>query len=646
MGKQKRPKRKPHIENPTGLVSVNHFEEVEDFTDAEREASLQKVYDNVQSLDIEEKLSALETLESMSCSKNMSVQIASDGIVKRIGPLLMDPNISVRTLTASALRHIAENGGEKVYTHFFNDDIMTPVCSLLKRDYSEWQPIIDCTDKKNIHYEKEAFIEIVTLLWTLCENSELAIKYANKEGLILILLKYLDIVTYGIDLGIVAAQCIFSLSEDNPVAINELKKQESTFLNLLTLEVFETSKDSTLSLSNVTCIKTLICGLLMYINNHREMDQIHVVNQVLCVLSKSLDIDHIDSACSLVTMLLQEKAEFSRSTQKKIQEYKQLLGAQQQALEILTNLCTEDQESKEVDSDIDDLDEIECEDSMDDNESINDNFCKVTSTLPVELIEVISNSDLLKKIWNKTLNMDNKVIETFSQSIDGKAILKQVHVLRCRAYLCLHNWISSLDIDILGGVEALYSIWCQIGTVVFKEADINDIELLESTTAALRATLQKLTEVQAKTFSKLTPSDIQPMLNGERQCPNANVRVNLTRILGNLALIVANDDNSNKYELMKHISVFLLVTSATESVAWVMAECLDALMDIFSDDETDKLAADIKLTVKLSELIPTFKTLVRQQKRSLGDNMAIISMVNANIARFIRYKEKRLKLLQ
>lgn len=642
MGKQKRQKRKPHTENPIGLVSVNHFEEVEDFTDAEKETALQKVYEDVQSLNVEEKLSALQTLESMSCSKNMSVKIASDGIVKRIGPLLMDPNIPVRTLTASALRHIAENGGEKVYTHFFNDDIMTPLCSLLKRDYSEWQPIIDCTDKEKIHDEKEAFIEIVTLLWTLCENNELAIKYVNKEGLILILLKYLDVVTYGIDLSIVAAQCIFSLSEDNPDAINELKKQESTFLNLLTLEVF----DSTLSLSNVTSIKTLICGLLMYINNHKEMDQIHVVNQVLSVLSKSLDIDHIDSACSLATILSQEKAEFSRSTKKKIQEYRKLLGAQQQALEILTNLCTEDQESKEVDSEIDDLDEIECEDSMDDNESINDNFCKVTSTLPVELIEVISNSDLLKKIWNKTLNIDNKVIETLSQSIEGKAILKQVHTLRCRAYLCLHNWISSLDIDILGGVEALYSIWCQIGTVVFKEADVNDIELLESTTAALRATLQKLTEVQAKTFSKLTPSDIQPMLNGERQCPNANVRVNLTRILGNLALIIANDDNSNKYELMKHISVFLLVTSATESVAWVMAECLDALMDIFSDDETDKLAADIKLTVKLSELIPTFKTMVRQQKKSLGDNMAIISTVNANIARFIRYKEKRLKLLQ
>lgn len=34
-------------------------------------------------------------------------------------------------------------------------------------------------------------------------------------------------------------------------------------------------------------------------------------------------------------------------------------------------------------------------------------------------------------------------------------------------------------------------------------------------------------------------------------------------------------------------------------------------MDIFSEDETDKLAGEIQLTVKLRELIPIFKNKVR-----------------------------------
>ncbi|KAK2577271.1 hypothetical protein KPH14_003408 [Odynerus spinipes] len=620
MGKQKRQKRKPHKENPAGLIPVNTSEDVEDFANMDKEEALQKVYEEVQSSNMEEKLSGLQTLESMACSENMAVQIASDGIVKMIGPLLIDHSVPVRASAASALRHIAEHGREKAYISFFNDDIMTPLSTLLKRDYGEWQPNVDCVNKEKIHDEKETFIQAVTLLWTLCENNELAIKYANKEGLISILLKYFDINTYGIEMSIVAAQCILALSEDNPVALTELEQHEQTLLSLLNMDV-----NDNLSVTDIISLKTLIGGILMHINSSIETAKIPTVSQVIHVLSEALATDHINVSCPLASTLLEEKAEFSRATKKQIQEYRKLLGTQQQALEILTNLCSEDQEDNEVDSEIDDSNQVECEEPMDEDESINGSSCKATSSLPVNIIEVINNTDLLKKVWNKTSNIDNKISETFSQSIEGKAILKQVHVLRCRAYLCLHNWISSLDIDTLGGAENLYSIWCQIGTVVFKEANMNDIELLESATAAMRATLQKLTEVQAKPFSKLTLSDIQPMLNGERQCSNANIRVNLIRILGNLALIIANDDNLNKHELMKHISVFLLVTSATESMAWVMAECLDALMDIFSDDETDKLAAEIQLTVKLSELVPVFKTKVRQQKKTLGDNVAVIS---------------------
>ena len=95
-------------------------------------------------------------------------------------------------------------------------------------------------------------------------------------------------------------------------------------------------------------------------------------------------------------------------------------------------------------------------------------------------------------------------------------------------------------------------MWIDIGTVVFKNADPNDIELLESATAAMRAALQKLTEVRAaKIFNQLTVADIQPMLNGERQCPNANIRVNLIRIVGNLALILNNSGAAEYHELVK-----------------------------------------------------------------------------------------------
>lgn len=94
-------------------------------------------------------------------------------------------------------------------------------------------------------------------------------------------------------------------------------------------------------------------------------------------------------------------------------------------------------------------------------------------------------------------------------------------------------------------------MWMDIGTVVFKDTSPNDIELLESATAAMRAAIQRLSKEKANIFSMLTLADVQPMINGERQCPNMNVRVNLIRTLGTLALILMNNDIPEAHELIK-----------------------------------------------------------------------------------------------
>lgn len=48
----------------------------------------------------------------------------------------------------------------------------------------------------------------------------------------------------------------------------------------------------------------------------------------------------------------------------------------------------------------------------------------------------------------------------------------------------------------------------------------------------------------------------------------------------------------------------LLDICTRESEVWVMAEALDAIMDIFAEDETDCIAEEIKLVDKLQTLVP------------------------------------------
>ena len=97
-------------------------------------------------------------------------------------------------------------------------------------------------------------------------------------------------------------------------------------------------------------------------------------------------------------------------------------------------------------------------------------------------------------MWDKTSTVDKDTVEILEQNAEGEAVLKQMHTLNCRAYLCLNNLMSSLEIDALGGAENIYRMWNNIGTVVFKDANPTDTELLESATAAMRAALERLSD--------------------------------------------------------------------------------------------------------------------------------------------------------
>lgn len=661
MGKQKRERRKPHKENPTGLSSVKDFEteETESYSDLsgkERQAALEGVYEDLQSANVENKISALQTLESMSTDFALAVQIATDGITKKIGPLLLDQNPLVRTYTASALRYIAAGGEDQAYACLVRDDIMTPLSAVLQKYHAEWQP-----SQEQIKDEREAFVQAITLLWTLCENEESIVKHVNEQELVSVLAKFLDLGTYGTEIVIVTTQCLLSLSEDNPTAIKQLVPHEKVLLDLLSLETNEKNN------LNMISLKTPVAGLLINIASSGEHTSINTVCKSVVVLSDVLAVSCSELLSKLEAILPHEKNNFSSNARKRVEESRRCLGAQQQALELLANLCSQDQvedESDLEDTDIEDTEEEFTDVPMDEK-------CETISTMPVELIEVFNSCAILTKIWDKTTAVDKNTQEILEQTDEGKSVLKQIHMLRCRAYLCLSNLLSSLDIDVLGGFENIHRLWVDIGAIIFTQTTFNDIELIEAQISALAAALQRLTETKGEAFDKLDLTNIHPVFNvtsnrsvselivylagkveeliidkdatPELVKIRANIRLKLYRLLGNIALILEKSSSENSHESRKCISNFLLSMSKMEKEVWIMAECLDIIMDIFMEDETDQLAEEIELVDGLHCLVPIFKHKTQVQKKQLGDNAALVSTVNANIKRFIKYKEKRLR---
>lgn len=92
--------------------------------------------------------------------------------------------------------------------------------------------------------------------------------------------------------------------------------------------------------------------------------------------------------------------------------------------------------------------------------------------------------------------------------------LFRLHSLQTQALLCTNNIISTLPIENLGGVNGVYKLWVEAGKLVFKQ-DINNLNLLESATAVMRAALDKIKVREndntsgCNLFSDLALSDIE-----------------------------------------------------------------------------------------------------------------------------------------
>ncbi|KYN40722.1 HEAT repeat-containing protein 3 [Trachymyrmex septentrionalis] len=634
MGKQKQHRRKLHKENPTGLQSVQEFDKEldEELGEGDREKILQNVYNDIQSCNLEEKLSALQILASISCDSSMVKHIAKDGIAKIIGPLLLDHNAAIQMNTAHTLREIAENGKEEVCNDLVKDDIITPLTVLLRQYYSDWKP-------EEVRDKKVTFVQAVSLLRILCANDESAIKRVNDEDLVSLLIKFLNIDVYGPEIVTIVTQSLICLSDENDAAINKIKQSESLLSTLLDLK----ADDKTAS--KILFLKTCVADVLINISNYTDNNRIHVFHKVLSILSDVLAIDHGQILSCLTSILPHESNASSNNKRKKVQENREILEMQEQALQILANLCFEC-EDNEIDSDTDDFETMELESECLDDDSMNEDL-KITSTLPVELVEVINTCSLIDKIWDKSkFVVDKNNQEILDQTEEGKATLKQFYNIQSTAYLCLNNLLPNIEIDAFGGVDNLFRKWINISTE-FKQIIKKDVELAEASTAAMRAILQRLVQEQANVveLNQLTCNDIQLMLNDLQQCVSINVSINMIRMLCNLVQIMLNKNNSKdskNYEAIKLVSTFLLDISKTETRAWVIAESIDALMDIYAEDETDHLAADIKLVPRLLSIMPHFKSKMHQQKKHLQDSTVVVSTVNANLMRFIKYKQKRI----
>lgn len=629
MGKIKQRRQLGQRYDPTG-VSRRREDRAEGQTQSPS-AGLRLVEEKITSVLAEERVCGLNTLASLALEEQGPACVVKTQLVAKASALLKDPSVEVRLAAAGALRNISAGGSDEVVEAMVQQEVLGPLADLLG-DYREsWSSAT--TDlgqeaSRDVDPMSNTFVHATHLLWNLCECSEEAMNVFNKEGLVHVLLRHLDPAVWGHTMALAVAECLLCVSENNPSAESVLLPVAEDLVGFISRP-----KEQPTDLH----FATTVIGTLLNINYCTSGS--NNFQLVLKVLATMLEPDPLP----LVTQYASDSSGCGGTHLSMTpQELEHLILGQQLALEILSNICCpEDEDDWDECEDVPSGDE---EEGMCEGEPMEDDASK--STLAPEVHEGISHFNLFEKTLKKVEFPEENVLQALPTLKFGPSLLTKLGVLRTRALLCLQNMSSALELKELGGAELLYSTWVKLAITVFQNT-CPETELLEAATGAMRAIIDRLRQDQCDILASISQDELKSIFQAGVSCPIATVRANVTRMVGALGCLLVTQtpkksvSSGSVFEVLNTTTEFLFKVGAHDAELWVSAEALDVIIDMYSDDKTDRLAHLVHLIDRLRGIQPGFKAKHHQQRKRLGDHRALVLTVRDNLGGFIKYKGPR-----
>lgn len=406
------------------------------------------------------------------------------------------------------------------------------------------------------------------------------------------------------------------ISEDNPNAWAILSEYTNDFLTLLQLDgdyscvILRTVAASILANVPVLCAAH-ISQILQALSKTLEINHRQVLGSItsdLPLLEKN-DVTELEIQAEESVAMEEESAAEMHDRRKKtnlpssieieVKHVSNLLLAQRIAAETITNICSSDDDGWGDDMEDDDS-EAESVHDYDTSNVQTNGTTNDQDKLASEIVEALKALGIVEKLWQLGQPLPENVILILRES--GKMLLKRYVRLRSSILMCLQNFCNVLSTEDLGGANAIYTVWLELGQQVFQETTSDPSDPIESITALMRAALDHLKN-HPELFHQMTTNDLQLMLRGIETCKESETRANWLKMLGVLGCVLTEP-------LTKEIVQFMTDACVKESDCWTLSEAIDAFMDIFADNDWPKIICELNLTQKTKEIERIFKTKV------------------------------------
>ncbi|XP_030233183.1 HEAT repeat-containing protein 3 [Gadus morhua] len=682
MGKSKNNKfKRPQFNSaglPVGAVKdVEEEHEEEDHVDAECPAA--ELLEKLQSPSADVREFACASISRVVQQSQTIPSFLQRDVVKRLGPMLLDCSLAVRETAAGALRNLSACGGHEVCEDMVKQDILTPLTSLLRECCAGFEAsTLSMTDQKNT--VQDVAYESVNLLWNLCESSSQALSVFNKAGLLDVIIQCLETHTHNVELAISAAHCLHTVTEDNPELLCSMNVAVLTSLEMV---LGSTSPDMAHN-----HLRTLAAGVMWNLKSSlpaaRQAQTLSAVAATLAqclaldagvllpqlraaeearfagAAAETVSADQAGGASKFLEMEEMEEEEEAAPPKKngkkavkdtdfsdllprdkgELRDAVALLSAQQTSLEIIVNMCCSDDPSD---------DEWEEASSSDESEAGPDALCDGLSglmsplCLSAEVHAALVHHRIPEKVLKKTQFPCKEAMDVCQQNPSWKCLIKKMQRVQYRALTCLHNVLSTMDVESLGGAEALQGVAQHLSSLVFSPPEIpKEEEFLEAVTSAMRSLLQT---IASKNIPQcMSPQQLMSLSEAATRCDVVSVRVNALAILGITGSTLAKVKGTA--DTLQMIGNALLQVASKDANLVVNGEALDALLDVFADgDEAEKAARNIQLLTALKTLQPVFKSKIRKEGRGKysPEQLCVLDNIKVNLRRFIGYLETVMK---
>jgi hypothetical protein len=412
MGKWKSRKRGTHRVKPTGLQSVDDAskEQLEQDTADHMGPLLEKL--TSPSADVRE--CACTCLTNQVLDTRIVPQLLEQGIVKRLGSMLVDESRGVQLAAAGCLRNLTV-GGHKICADVVEEDVMTSLVVFFRQSMDTMQSSTE-TAAQSVKSQVYSMVEqALHLLWNLSEGSPIAITIFNQQNLLPLVLHCLNPMVYPLSMVITAAQCLYSVSEDNHHVSRPIAE------SIETLQAIKEALQFPGSSSNHILLRVLTAGILFNINRYlpigAKTDSTHAIT---LVLSAALDIDVHAQMKDVVSTLTASDLDFDNDKEpEQVIDVRTILTAQQLALEILSNLCCADDSSDDGEWESEDGESSEDELEVHTNGSIEE----IPPSVSADSAAAVMTQSLPEKALSRCKFADPAVYQLLGGHSIGKHLL-------------------------------------------------------------------------------------------------------------------------------------------------------------------------------------------------------------------------------